>query len=140
MPHLYLPDGRLATEDGELAFQFVRSGGPGGQNVNKVATKAELRWNVGQSRLPEEVKRRFRALYRTRINADGVLVIQSQRTRSQSHNAADCLARLREMLAVAATPPKVRKATRPSRSSVKRRLENKRKRSELKSSRRARYD
>jgi ribosome-associated protein len=111
----------------ELRFRFSRSSGAGGQNVNKVNTKATLRWNVrGSPSIGEGVRRRFCARYQRRITADGELVITSQRFRDQGRNVADCLEKLREMLAEVASPRRRRRPTGPSRASVERRLTQKR--------------
>ncbi|MBN2581085.1 MAG: aminoacyl-tRNA hydrolase [Pirellulales bacterium] len=121
----------------EVSITFARSAGPGGQNVNKVNTKAVLRWRVRETeRLPEEVHRRFCAAYSRRITREGDLVLQSQRFREAGRNAADCLEKLRAMLAAVARPPKRRKPTRPTRGSVRRRLDAKRRRSQRKRGRR----
>jgi len=121
----------------EIQFQFVRSSGPGGQHVNKVATKAELRWPVHASpSLPEPVRRRLVERQRRRINNQGELVLTSQRFRDAGRNVADCLEKLRAMLAEVERPPKPRKPTRPTRASRERRLEQKRQRSEKKARRR----
>ena len=123
----------------EVRFEFARSSGPGGQNVNKVESKAVLRWDVGDSRaLPAAQLARFRARYASRIRADGVLVLTSQRHRTRERNVADCLAKLEAMLAAVAAPPKRRQATRPSRAARERRLAEKRARSHRKAERRAR--
>ena len=123
----------------EFAFSFVRSSGPGGQNVNKLNTKAVLRWGVVASEsLPAAVKQRFVEKYHRRITGDGELVMTSQRFRDQGRNIADCLEKLRAMLAEVAVAPKPRKATKPSRRAKQRRLENKRKTSEKKQRRRKR--
>ncbi len=123
----------LKIPEEELSFTFVRSGGPGGQNVNKVATKAVLRWQVmASASLPEEVRQRFVARYRGRISAEGDLVLTSQRFRDARRNAADCREKLRAMLREAAVPPKRRRATRPTRGSVERRLAAKQRRSQVK--------
>ena len=107
----------------ELRFSFARSGGPGGQNVNKVESKAVLRWDVARSpALPDAVRERFLARFRRRITADGELVLASQRSRDRERNVADCVEKLRAMLAEVATPPKPRRATRPSRGARERRL------------------
>jgi len=117
----------------ELEIHFVRSSGPGGQNVNKVNTKAVLRWAVEQNEsVPVDVRARLRERYRRRFTKDGDLVIQSQRFRDQGRNVADCLAKLRELLASVATPPRVRRATRPSRAAAARRLEQKRRQGQKK--------
>lgn len=117
----------------ELDFQYVRSSGPGGQNVNKVATKAVLRWDVtGSPGLPDEVRERFLEQHANRINAEGVLVLACDRHRTQSRNAEDCLERLRELIAEVAEPPKERRPTRAPAGVDRRRLEEKRRRSEKK--------
>ncbi len=117
----------------EFQFSFARSGGPGGQNVNKVSTKALLRWPAATSpSLPEAVRRRLLSLYRRRVTVEGDLLVVSQRFRDAGRNTADCLEKLRAMLEVAATPPRPRKATRPTRSSVRRRLDDKRRQSQKK--------
>lgn len=120
----------------EFQFTFARSGGPGGQNVNKLNTKATLRWNVANSpALPEGVRARFLARYRRRITAGGELVLTSQRFRDQGRNVADCLAKLRELLDAVATAPKRRKKTKPSKASKERRLREKRRKSQKKQER-----
>jgi ribosome-associated protein len=117
----------------EFEFTFARSGGPGGQNVNKVSSKATLRWAVMASpSLPEPVRRRLLARHGRRVTAEGDLLIVSQRFRDAGRNAADCLEKLRAMLAAAAQPPRPRRATRPTRSSVRRRLETKRRHAQKK--------
>ena len=113
----------IQIPESEFHFTFARSGGPGGQNVNKVASKAVLHWNVAASpSLPAEVKERFKEQNRSRITIEGVLVLDSQRFRDQPKNVADCLEKLRAML----LRPKKRRATKPSRSSKERRLQAKR--------------
>ena len=110
----------------EFQFSYARSSGPGGQNVNKVNTKATLRWPVVASpSLPEGVRRRLFARHGRRITSEGELVISSQRFREAGRNAADSLEKLRQLLAQVATPPKRRRATRPTRGSVERRLRGK---------------
>ncbi len=121
----------------ECVLLFVRSGGPGGQNVNKVASKAVLRWSLAaDAHLPPEVAERFRRLFGSRITAAGDVVISSQRSRDAPRNAADCKEKLRQMLLAAAKTPKKRKPTRPTRASMRRRLEAKRRRGEKKQQRR----
>jgi ribosome-associated protein len=103
------------------------SGGPGGQRVNKVNTKAVLQWNVLESTsIPGTVRQRLMEANRRRINRDGVLVLTSQRFRDQGRNVADCLEKLRRMVLQATHVPKSRKLTRPTAASRRRRLENKR--------------
>ena len=122
---------------GELRFSFVRSAGAGGQNVNKVATKAVLRWDVARSpSLSSDVRARFMARQHGRITRAGELVLSSQRFREQERNVADCLAKLQAMLEDAATPPRPRRPTRPGRGATERRLESKRVRSGKKRERR----
>jgi len=124
---------RLRVPARELVIRFVRSSGAGGQNVNKVSTKAVLRWPVLASRaLPADVRARFAERFATRITLDGDLVLTSDRHRDQGRNVADCLGKLDAMLELVATPPKPRKRTRPKRSAVERRLEDKRARSKKK--------
>ena len=132
---------RLSVSEEELAFEYVRASGPGGQNVNKVATAVRLRFDVRRSpSLPEDVRRRLEQIAGRRLTAGGVLVIDAQRFRTQAQNRDDALARLRELVARAAIPPKRRKATRPTRSSKERRLKSKRQRAERKTLRGKRPD
>jgi ribosome-associated protein len=120
----------------EFQWTYVRSSGPGGQNVNKVASKAVLRWNVAASTsLPEDVKARFSAQQKHRITTLGELILSSQRFRDQERNRQDCLDRLREMLRHAALPPRPRRPTRPTRSSKEARHQAKRHRARTKSGR-----
>jgi ribosome-associated protein len=133
-----LVNSRLQIPDSEFQLTFVRSSGPGGQNVNKVNSKAVLRWRVTESlSLPLEVRERFLARYGKRLTAEGDLIIASQRYRDQGRNIADALDKLRAMLAEAATRPKTRRPTRPSRASVARRIESKQARSRKKQMRRS---
>ena len=121
----------------ELRFSYVRSSGPGGQNVNKVASKAVLRWAVTTSpSLPEAVRQRFLARFGSRLTQEGELVLASQRYRDQGRNAEDCLEKVRAMLLEVARPPKRRRATRPTASSRAERLKTKREQSQKKQSRR----
>jgi ribosome-associated protein len=127
----------ILVPDDELDFTFARSGGPGGQNVNKVASKAILRWDLAaNSTLPADVKERLRGQQRRRLTAGGELVIHGQRFRDQERNKQDCLNRLRAMILAALHPPRPRKATRPSRASRERRLEAKRQQARRKAHRR----
>ena len=105
----------------ELQFSFARSGGPGGQNVNKVNTKATLHWRVTETpSLPPAVRERFLERYQRRISKEGDLVLTSQRFRDQGRNVADCLAKLRDLIAEVATAPKPRMKTKPTKSSIRR--------------------
>jgi ribosome-associated protein len=107
----------------EFEWSYVRSSGPGGQNVNKVASKAVLRWDAKASpSVPQAVKDRLLARHASRFTAEGILVLTSQRFRDQERNRQDCLEKLRVWLLDAATPPRARKATKPSRGSKERRL------------------
>jgi len=120
----------------EFRFSFARSSGPGGQNVNKVNSKATLRWAVVSSpSLPGEFRARLLARLGRRVTAEGDLLVSSQRFRDAGRNVADCLEKLRGLLAEASRVPRPRRATRPSRRAVERRLQHKRQRSEKKRSR-----
>ncbi len=122
---------RVTIAPGELRFAFVRSSGPGGQNVNKVNSKAQLRWSVRRSQsIPEDVRGRMLARYARRINDRGELVLTSQRYRDQARNVADCLEKLQAMVALVLTPPKRRKKTAPPRSASESRLRDKRAKAE----------
>ena len=117
----------------ELRFTFTRSSGAGGQNVNKVSTKAVLRWSVRSSpSISDAVRERFIEGYHRRVTRDGDLVLSSQRFRDRGRNVADCLEKLRQMLDGVARPPRRRRPTKPSRASVERRLHQKRAVSERK--------
>jgi ribosome-associated protein len=132
---------QIRIPDSELEWTFVRSGGPGGQNVNKVASKAVLRWRLADSSsLSAEVKSRLHTLQRRRITREGDLVLSSQRHRDQGKNIDDCLEKLRELVLLATKTPKVRKASRPTRGSREARLLEKRHRSAAKSRRRPAVD
>ena len=127
---------RFGIPDEELSFTFARSGGPGGQNVNKVSSKAILHWSLAaNTSVPAEVKHRLRTLHRNRITGDDELVIQSQEFRDQERNKLACLDKLREFLLQAVFVPKARRKSKPSRGSKERRLQAKKKRSSIKSGR-----
>ena len=123
----------VAIPDSELVERFVRSAGPGGQNVNKVATAVELRFDVaGSPSLPEPVRARLLARRDRRVTGDGVLVLSAQRFRTQDRNREDARARLAHFIETGLHAPKPRIATRPSRAAKERRLEAKRGRSTIK--------
>jgi ribosome-associated protein len=124
---------QLAIPRRELQFTFVRSSGPGGQNVNKVASKAVLRWDIhNSSALPAAVRGRLLARAARQINDRGELVLTSQRYRDQGRNIDDCLEKLRALVLAAVPPPKRRKKTRPTRASKEERLGQKRAHAEKK--------
>jgi ribosome-associated protein len=128
----------IRIPDREIAFRFVRSSGPGGQNVNKVASKAVLRWDAASSpSLPTDVRLRFFERFGSRITVAGEIVIACDRYRDRERNRDDCLERLRRMLAEVAIAPTPRKKTRPRRGAVERRLRDKRARAERKHERRS---
>jgi ribosome-associated protein len=128
---------RVQIPDGEFAWSYVRASGPGGQNVNKVASKAVLRWPVvASSSLPLDIKARLLAQQRSRLTTEGELIITSQRFRDQERNREDCLEKVRQLVLLALTPPKPRKRTKPTRGSQERRLQAKRHRSATKTGRR----
>jgi ribosome-associated protein len=133
--------GPLRIPADALEWQFARSGGPGGQHVNRTSSKAILRFDAVHSpHLPDDVRRRLVARVRPRLTRDGALVIASQRHRDQSRNVADCLEKLGELLEHALIVPKKRRATRTPRAAVARRLESKRRVSATKRLRRRAED
>lgn len=132
---------RIVLDEGELVESFVRASGPGGQNVNKLATAVQLRFDVRRSpSLASEVRARLERLAGRRLTSEGVLVITAQRHRTQERNREDARERLIDLIRRAAVPPVPRRPTKPTRASRKRRLESKARRSNLKKLRGTRSD
>jgi ribosome-associated protein len=159
-PEFDVPPGLLEVApgvrmpEGLLRWSFARSGGPGGQNVNKLETKAELRVGLEDLPVPERVKSRLRTIAGKRVIGTeeyvdiegkvrfrgGELVLTSETHRSQGRNKGECLDKLRELLVAALAEPKIRRKTKPSRSSIKKRIEGKRHRGDMKRGRRGDHE
>ena len=123
----------IAIDESEIQEEFIRSSGPGGQNVNKVATTVQLRFDVANSpSIPDEVRERLISLARSRITEDGVLIINARRFRTQGRNRQDAIERLAELIRRAAEKPRSRRKTRPTLTSKMRRLDGKHYRTEKK--------
>ncbi len=132
-------DRLIRAAHSELAFDFVRSSGPGGQNVNKVSTSAQLRFDIHASTvLPDDAKVRLIRLGGKRVTGDGILLVEAKRHRTQDQNRGDAVARFDDLLRRALEPPKHRVPTKATAASREHRLEAKRRKSEIKKTRQAR--
>ena len=128
----------LQIDERNLQIDFVRASGPGGQNVNKVATAAQLRFDVRAASLPEDVKARLIHLAGNRVTTEGVLLIEAKRFRTQEQNREDAIQRFAELVRKALVKPKARRKTKPTQASKEERLKEKKRRAEIKKLRQAR--
>jgi ribosome-associated protein len=126
----------LTIDERELHFEYIRASGPGGQNVNKVATAVQLRFNLGRSSLPENFKARLIKVEAKRISNDGTLIIEAKRFRTQEQNRQDATRKFIALLRKASQEPKHRKKTKPTKASREKRLKTKKRISEIKKGRR----
>ena len=130
----------FSIDESELQFDFVRSSGPGGQNVNKVATAVQLRFDVSKSSLPEDVKRRLVQLAGQRVTTEGKMLIEAKRFRTQEQNRAEAIRRFVELLRKAWIPPKPRKQTGPTAAAKEKRIKTKKLKGEIKRMRKKHFD
>jgi len=126
----------ISLNENELEFSFVRASGPGGQNVNKVSTVAQLRFDLQSNRsIPDEIKKRLQKLAGKKLNSDGTIIIDARRFRSQERNKQDAIDRLIALIKKSVERPKPRKKTKPTKAAKLKRLDNKRKKGDLKKNR-----
>ena len=130
----------IQIDENELHLEFIHASGPGGQNVNKVASAVQLRFDTASASLPDDVRARLVKLAGKRVNSNGILVLESHRYRSQAQNRQDVIERFVDLTCEAVKKPKTRRKTKPSKESQRRRLKVKRQRSELKKQRRKNYN
>ena len=141
MPRPLIVNDEIRIPGSEFSLSFARSSGPGGQNVNKVNSKAVLKWNVTASgSLPDDIKSRFFQRFGQRVNQAGEIVLASDRYRDQPRNVADCYEKMRQLIQAVLVAPRKRIKTRPSKASKERRLQQKRHTSQRKQSRQFRVN